>query len=149
DVHLGGLLGKELVRDLHQNAGAVAGARVGADGAAMLEVANELERVLDQLVRLLVLDVGEEADAAGIPLQRRIEQPLRRRKAGTPPRLAAPIFDDRPPAGLARNGSLVSGAHRRPLHVCRRSSLSGLIRRASAAGAAGAKSAPAQHRNLS
>ena len=34
-----GLAGEELVRDLHQDAGAVAGARIGADRAAMLEIA--------------------------------------------------------------------------------------------------------------
>ena len=65
------LLGEELVRDLHQDAGAVAGARIGADRAAVLEVAQDGERVLDQLVRLAALDVGDEADAAGILVERR------------------------------------------------------------------------------
>ena len=49
------LLGEELVRDLQQDAGAVAGARIGADRAAMLEIAEDRERVLDQLVRLAPL----------------------------------------------------------------------------------------------
>ena len=40
------------MRDLHQDAGAVAGERVGADRAAMLEVLENLQRVLDDLVRL-------------------------------------------------------------------------------------------------
>ena len=43
---------EELVRDLDQDAGAVAGQRVGADGAAVLEVLEDAERVLDDLVRL-------------------------------------------------------------------------------------------------
>ncbi len=43
------LAGEEGVRDLHQDAGAVAGARVGADGAAMLEVAQDAQRVGDDL----------------------------------------------------------------------------------------------------
>ena len=38
DAELLRLAGEELVRDLHQDAGAVAGARIGADRAAMLEV---------------------------------------------------------------------------------------------------------------
>ena len=71
------LLGEELVRDLHQDAGAVAGARIGADRAAMLEIAQDGERVLDQLVGLAALDVGNEADAAGILVERRVVEPLR------------------------------------------------------------------------
>jgi hypothetical protein len=49
------LADEELVRRLHQNAGAVAGARVGADCAAMLEIAEDRDRVLDDLVRLAPL----------------------------------------------------------------------------------------------
>ena len=71
------LLGEELVRDLDEDAGAVAGDRVGADGTAVLEVLQDGERVLDELVRLLALEVGDEADAAGVVLAARIEQPAR------------------------------------------------------------------------
>ena len=63
------------MRDLHQDAGAVAGARIGADRAAMLEIEQDGQRVLDDLVRLAALDVGNESDAAGILFLRRIEQP--------------------------------------------------------------------------
>ena len=52
DARLCALFGEERVRDLDQDAGAVAHQRVGADGAAMLEVLEDLERVLDDLVRL-------------------------------------------------------------------------------------------------
>jgi hypothetical protein len=41
---------EELVRHLHQDAGAVAGARIGADGAAMLEIAEDRQCVLDHLM---------------------------------------------------------------------------------------------------
>ena len=75
EAKLGCLLGEEFVRGLHQDAGAVAGARVGADGAAMLEIEKDRQRVLDDLVRFAPLDVGNEADAAGILLLRRIEEP--------------------------------------------------------------------------
>ena len=33
------------MRDLHQDAGAVAEARIGADGAAMFEVAQDRQRI--------------------------------------------------------------------------------------------------------
>ncbi|MGY4466834.1 hypothetical protein ACVWWK_002516 [Bradyrhizobium sp. LB9.1b] len=73
------LTSEEGVRDLHQNAGAVTGARIGADGAAVLEVAEDAECVRDDLVGLLALDVGDEADAAGILFQARIVQAYGRR----------------------------------------------------------------------
>src|SRR5436190_3467920 len=72
-----GFADKELVRRLHQNAGAVAGARIGADRTAMFEIAQDRERVLDDLVRLAALDVGDEADTAGILFVARIEQAVR------------------------------------------------------------------------
>ena len=77
-----GLAGEELVRDLHQDAGAVAGARIGADRAAMLEVDQDGERVLDDLVRLAALDVGDESDAAGILGERGIVEAVRLGRAG-------------------------------------------------------------------
>ena len=79
EADLGGLAREEGVRNLHQNAGAVAGARIGADRAAMFEVAENADRVGDDLMRLLALDVGDEADAAGILLQARIVKALGRR----------------------------------------------------------------------
>src|ERR1035441_2145844 len=63
---------EECVRNLHQDAGAVAGARIGADRAAMFEIAENADRVRDDLMRLLALDIGDEADAAGILLQRQV-----------------------------------------------------------------------------
>ena len=74
------LLGEELVRNLHQNAGAVACSRIGTDRAAMLEIAEDSERVLDQLMRRPALDVGNEADPAGILLERGIVKALHRRQ---------------------------------------------------------------------
>jgi hypothetical protein len=57
---------KERVRDLYENASAIAGARIGADGATMFQIAKNADRVGDDLMRLLALDVGNEADAARI-----------------------------------------------------------------------------------
>ena len=82
EADLGRLAREEGVRDLHQDAGAVAGARVGADGAAMFEVHRMLSRVGDDLMRLLALDVGDEADAAGILFQAEVVQTLGRRTPG-------------------------------------------------------------------
>ena len=56
--------------------GAVTCERVGADGAAMLEIAQHGERVGDDAVRLLALEVGDEADAAGIAFIRGVEETL-------------------------------------------------------------------------
>ena len=71
---------EELVRDLDQDAGAVAGFRIAAAGAAMRQVDEDLNALLDDVVAFVAADVGDEADAAGIVLMRRIVKPLRRRE---------------------------------------------------------------------
>ena len=68
DALLGHLLDEEGVRNLHQHAGAVAHQRVGAHGAAMLEVFEDGEAALDDRVLRAVLEVDDEADATGIML---------------------------------------------------------------------------------
>ena len=65
-----GLRLEEVVRNLHQHAGAVAHQRVGPHGAAMREVLEDPEAVFDDLVRLAPLQIGDEADAAGIAVPR-------------------------------------------------------------------------------
>ncbi len=62
------LAGEELVRDLHQHAGAVAHFRVRAGRAAMFEIDQNPQPVLDGAVGLLVVQVHDEADAACIAL---------------------------------------------------------------------------------
>jgi hypothetical protein len=81
-AELGRLAGKKLVRHLHQDAGAVAGARIGPYRPAVLEVEQDGQRILDDLMRLASLDVGNEADAAGILVACRVIEPARRRNAG-------------------------------------------------------------------
>src|SRR6201992_2533471 len=49
--------GEEDVRHLHENAGAVASTRIRADRAAMLEIAQDSDRVGDDLMRFPALDV--------------------------------------------------------------------------------------------
>ena len=75
---------QEFMRDLHEHASTVAGKRVGADRAAMGQIYEDLETVLDDLVARPRLQVGDEADAAGIVLSFRIVESLRRRRQSQP-----------------------------------------------------------------
>ena len=52
------------MRDLQQDAGAVAGVGLGAARAAMIQVRQYVERVVEQRARFAALDVDDEADAA-------------------------------------------------------------------------------------
>ncbi|AJX01694.1 hypothetical protein BM45_3124 [Burkholderia mallei] len=76
----GHLLAVERVRNLDQDARAVAHQRIGADRAAVIEVLEDLQALLDDFVALLALDVSDEADAAGVVLVLRVVQTLRGRK---------------------------------------------------------------------
>src|SRR5690606_33983155 len=51
--------------------------RVCADGAAMLEIFENFQAVLDDLVRFSVVDVRDEADATGIVLVTGVIEALR------------------------------------------------------------------------
>jgi len=77
EAELGCLLGKKPVGKLNQNAGAVAGARIGADGAAMLEVQQNGQRVRNDRVRPASFDVGNETDTARILIEGRVIKTLR------------------------------------------------------------------------
>ena len=68
---------EELVGNLDQHAGAVAGFRVAAAGAAVRQVDEDLDALEDDVVGLLAVDVDHEADAAGVVLVARIVEPLR------------------------------------------------------------------------
>ena len=54
------------VRDLNQNARPVAGFRIAPACAAVRQVDEDLNPLLDNVVRFLSLDVGHETNAAGI-----------------------------------------------------------------------------------
>ena len=76
-------LAEELVRQLQQHAGAVARVHLAAAGAAVQQVDRHFERLPDELVRPLALDVHDEPDAARVVLEARVVQPLgARRRAG-------------------------------------------------------------------
>ena len=70
------LLAEEPVRNLDQDAGAVAGQRVGADRAAVGQVLQDLQALLDDGVALRALDVRDEADAAGVVFVGRVVETL-------------------------------------------------------------------------
>src|SRR5205807_3431532 len=79
------------------------------------EIAEDVERIGDDLMRLLALDVGDEADAAGVLLQRKIVEAFGRR---------APIMLARRMLGRFRRHSRrqrichdVSALEFRPAHV--------------------------------
>ena len=88
DFHFAAGLLQKRVGYLHQNARAVSGVRLGTARTAVLEVAQHLERLLDDGVRFFALDVDDKADAARIMLEARIVKPLLGRRR-YPPR---PVF---------------------------------------------------------
>jgi hypothetical protein len=65
---------EELVRELSENAGAVAGFLVGIDGAAMGEIAERLEGVLQDGVGFYPILMGDEPDATGVVFKFRTVQ---------------------------------------------------------------------------
>ena len=67
---------QQRVGRLDHAAGAVADQRIGADGAAMVEVDQDLQALADDVMRLAALDVGHEADAARVVLVARVVQSL-------------------------------------------------------------------------
>ena len=67
---------QQAVGDLDQAAGAVAHQRVGADGAAVVEVDQDGKPLAHDGMALPALDVGHEADAAGVVLVARVVKPL-------------------------------------------------------------------------
>ncbi len=82
EAELRGLLPEEAVRDLHEHATAVSSLRVGADGAAVDEVAQDVEALGHDRMAAAVLHVRHEAHAAGVLLERRIVEGGGRRQAG-------------------------------------------------------------------
>ena len=61
-----------------QDARAVAGVGLGAGGAAVLEVAQRGQRLVDDVVAGAAGQGGHEGDATGVVLVRRVVEPLGR-----------------------------------------------------------------------
>ena len=81
DPRLAGDQLQELVRQLDQNAGAVAGIGLATAGAAVVQVQQHLQGLLNDGVGLPALDVDHEAHAAGLVLELRIVQALLGRRS--------------------------------------------------------------------
>ncbi len=67
----------ELVGQLDQDAGAIAHQRVGTHRAAVIQVAQDQQTLLDDLVALAPLDVRHKTHAAGVVFVPRVIQTLR------------------------------------------------------------------------
>ncbi len=67
---------KEGVRDLDQDACAIAGLRIATASAAMREIDEDLQAFGDNVVRLLALNIDYEANAAGVVLVARVVESL-------------------------------------------------------------------------
>jgi hypothetical protein len=66
DAGRGAFLAQEGIRDLHQNAGAVTGKRVGAHGATVGQVFKDFQALADDFMRLAPFNIGHEADTTGV-----------------------------------------------------------------------------------
>ncbi len=65
---------EQRVRNLDQDAGAVAGVGLGTGGTAMLHALERLQAAIDDVVRGLPAQVREEPDATGVVFKRRVVQ---------------------------------------------------------------------------
>src|SRR5690606_40671311 len=70
---------QERVGDLEQDAGAIARQGVAAAGAAVHQIEQNVYPLLDDIVGRLSLDVGDEADAAGVAFEPRIIETVDRK----------------------------------------------------------------------
>ena len=73
-VQLGALLRQEVVGYLNQHACAVSGSRVAAAGAPVRQVDQDLQTVLQNVVRLLAVNVGGQAHSTSVSLKPGIVQ---------------------------------------------------------------------------
>ena len=69
---LGAFLGQEAMGDLHEHAAAVTSLGIGADGAAMVEIEQDLETHLHHVMGLAAFHIGNKPHTAGIFFQGRI-----------------------------------------------------------------------------
>ena len=75
---LGGIRQKSM-RHLHQHSSAIAGIHFAPTGAAMIEIAQYLDRLLHDAVRPAALDIRYKPETTGVVLESRVVKPLLRR----------------------------------------------------------------------
>jgi hypothetical protein len=76
ETQLDALPHKELVWDLEENAGAVAGLRIASAGPAVSQVEQHLDSLVYDVVTFVAANVSYESDPAGVMLLRRMIQTL-------------------------------------------------------------------------
>jgi len=76
--------GKEVVRNLREDAGTVAGERIATAGTAMRQVHQDLQPTPHDLMRAFAVDIHHEADAARVVLVRRIVKTMGLRESLIP-----------------------------------------------------------------
>ncbi len=64
------------MRHLDQDAGAIPGVGLGTAGAAVIQVLQDLDALSQDRIRTAALDVGDEAEAAGVLFELRVVEPL-------------------------------------------------------------------------
>ncbi len=79
ETEFAGGLDEEIVGHLEQNPRAIPGVRLAPAGPAMVQVQQNLQRVLNNPVRFLSLDMNQKPDAARVMLELRVVKPLFRR----------------------------------------------------------------------
>ena len=79
DVQPVAFLAQEAVGRLHDDAGTVPAVGLAAARPPVFQVDENLDRLADDVVLLAVLQIGDEADAAGVVLVAGVVQPLRGR----------------------------------------------------------------------
>ena len=67
------------MRYLKQHPGAIAGARIATGTTPVRQIPEQLQGVANELMRCAPMRLGDEADAAGVVLERWIVQSLFRR----------------------------------------------------------------------
>ena len=92
DARLGAGPAEEFVGDLEQDAGPVPGVGLASAGPAMVEVAEDRQRVADDGMGLLATHVDQEADAARVMLESRVVESLLGRRAGQAGRFGLHAF---------------------------------------------------------
>src|ERR1019366_7800545 len=76
ESQFGALAHEELMRDLDQNAGSVAGLRVAPASAAMRQIDKDLNAFLHDLVRFVAIQIHYEAHTAGVVFMTGVIQSL-------------------------------------------------------------------------
>src|SRR5208282_5779209 len=76
ETQLDALPHKELVWDLEENAGAIAGLGIASAGPAVRQVEQHLDSLAYDVVTFMAADVGYESNAARVVLLRRMVQAL-------------------------------------------------------------------------